>query len=138
MSAIDLTSIYSAYTDTTSALSGTSAKSSLSSVSSDSDDDELLEACQEFETYFIQKLIEEEKKTLSSDETSSGDYMQYFGDTLNESYAKAISESGQFGLAQQLYDSVKQNYSDTDTSSLLSALTSTDSTQDVSTDTSES
>jgi flagellar protein FlgJ len=36
--------------------------------------------------------------------------MQYFGDMLNEQYADAIVESGSTGLAQQLYESMKTNY----------------------------
>ena len=42
-------------------------------------------------------------------EEDDGEYMQYFGDTLNQSYAEAITESGQVGLAKQLYDSMKRN-----------------------------
>ena len=44
-------------------------------------------------------------------EEDDGEYMQYFGDTLNQSYAEAITESGQVGLAKQLYDSMKRNRS---------------------------
>ncbi len=35
--------------------------------------------------------------------------MKYFGDMQNEQYANIIADSGSFGLAQQLYDSIKSN-----------------------------
>lgn len=36
--------------------------------------------------------------------------MQYFGDTLNQTYADIIADSGSVGLAKQLYDSMKSTY----------------------------
>ena len=71
-------------------------------------DEELMDACKGFETYFVQKIIEQARKMVKSEEDDS-EYMQYFGDTLNQSYAEAITESGQVGLAKQLYDSMKRN-----------------------------
>ena len=44
-----------------------------------------------------------------SEEGVDGEYMQYFWDTGQLSYAEAITESGQVGLAKQLYDSMKRN-----------------------------
>ena len=40
----------------------------------------------------------------------AGEYMKYFGDILNEQYANIITDSGGVGLAQQLYDSMKDRY----------------------------
>lgn len=71
-------------------------------------DDELMEACKSFETYFVEQVIKEMKKTVKSEE-EEGEYMQYFGDTLYEQYASAITESGQLGIAKTLYDSMKTN-----------------------------
>jgi len=73
-----------------------------------SSDEELMEVCKEFEAYFVEQVLKEMQKTVhSSDEDS--DYYQYFGDILWQEYAKDIADSGQLGLAQQLYESMKRN-----------------------------
>jgi flagellar protein FlgJ len=78
-------------------------------VGEDSTDEELMEACQSFESYFVQKMIEEAKKTLDN-EDEQGEYTSMFADMKNEELADAITESGQIGLAQQLYDNIKDQY----------------------------
>ncbi len=65
--------------------------------------------CKDFESYFVQKIIEESKKTLDN-EDEQGEYMQYFSDTLNQEYADIVTDNGGIGLAQQLYDSLKGTY----------------------------
>lgn len=72
------------------------------------EDAELLEACKTFETYFVEQVFKEMKKTVHSSD-DDGEYMQYFGDMLTEEYAKAVTDSGQLGLAQTLYESMKRN-----------------------------
>lgn len=73
-----------------------------------SSDEELMEVCKTFESYFVEQVLKEMQKTVhSSDEDS--DYYQYFGDILWQGYAEQITESGQLGLAQQLYESMKRN-----------------------------
>lgn len=68
-----------------------------------------MEACKSFETYFVQKMIEEAKKTTEN-EDEQGEYTKMFADMRNEQLASSITESGQIGLAQQLYDNLKQQY----------------------------
>ena len=71
-------------------------------------DEELMDVCKSFETYFVQKVFEEMKKTVhSSDEEN--DYMQYLGDIYTEGIAAQVSESGDIGIAKQLYESMKRN-----------------------------
>lgn len=79
---------------------------------STADDAELLEACKSFETYFVEQVFKEMKKTVHSSD-DDGEYMQYFGDMLNEQYAKAVTDSGELGIAQILYDSMKRNTGNT-------------------------
>lgn len=74
-------------------------------------DEELMEACKSFETYLVEQVIKQAKETLLNDEDSEGDYMKYFGDNLNEEYAKMISENANLGIAQMLYDATKRNQS---------------------------
>ena len=108
-SILDISSMYDSYSQNASAASTSSTESALSSISSDSSDEELMSACKSFESYFVQKMIEQMKSTVDS-EDDDGEYMQYFGDTLNETIADEITDSGQIGLAQQLYDSMKTQY----------------------------
>ena len=57
----------------------------------------------------VQSATGSKARKMVKSEEDDGEYMQYFGDTLNQSYAEAITESGQVGLAKQLYDSMKRN-----------------------------
>ena len=71
-------------------------------------DDEMLEMCKEFETYLLEQVFKQMRDVMT-DQENQGDYMKQFGDTLYQEYAKSIAESGQTGLAQQLYESMKRN-----------------------------
>lgn len=108
-SVLDISSLYSSYSGSIGNVSAERTQSTISQVSEDSTDEELMEACKGFEAYFVQKMIEAAKQTLDNEE-EQGEYMQYFGDMLNQSYAETIADSGQLGLAQQLYDSLKNTY----------------------------
>lgn len=105
----DVSSMYDTYAQSLQSTTGVTAQSALKSVNDDSTDEELLDACKGFESYFVQKIIEQARKMVQTDEDEDGEYMQYFGDTLNQAYAEAISDSGQLGLAQQMYESMKKN-----------------------------
>lgn len=72
------------------------------------EDAELLEACKSFETYFVEQVFKEMKKTVHSSD-DDGEYMKYFGDMLTEQYAQAVTDSSQLGLAQTMYESMKRN-----------------------------
>lgn len=106
----DVSSIYDNYAQGLNNASMSRVDNKLGSVDSDSTDEELLSACQEFEEYFVQKIIEQARKSVSGEE-EEGEYMKYFGDTLNQSYAEAVVDGGGIGLAQQLYESIKGNSS---------------------------
>lgn len=106
----DISSIYDSYARNQQNASVSQINSKLNAVGADTTDEELLGACQEFEEYFVQKIIEQARKSVAGEE-EDGEYMKYFGDTLNQSYAEAIVESGGVGLAQQLYESIKGNSS---------------------------
>lgn len=75
---------------------------------SEATDEEMMNACKEFETYFVQQVFEEMKKTVHSSDDDN-DYMQQFGDILTESYAKSVSDTEQLGIAKMLYESMKRN-----------------------------
>ncbi|MCI8377248.1 MAG: hypothetical protein HFH72_01865 [Lachnospiraceae bacterium] len=109
-SILDTSSLYSTYGQTVTNAASSSLQSTLGNVNEDSSDEELMNVCKNFEAYFVQKIIEQAKKSIAGeDEEEQGEYMKYFGDMRNEQYANIIAESGSVGLAQQLYDAIKSN-----------------------------
>lgn len=69
-------------------------------------DDKLMDVCKSFETYFVEQVYKEMKKTVPTSE--SNDYTEAFDDMLTTEYAENITETGQLGIAQLLYDSMKR------------------------------
>ncbi|MCH5267129.1 MAG: rod-binding protein [Lachnospiraceae bacterium] len=105
----DVSSIYDTYSQSMQSTSGASAQSALSAVNENTTDEELMDACKGFESYFVQKIIEKARKMVESDEEDKDEYLEMFGDTLNQAYADKIVEGGGIGIAQQLYDSMKRD-----------------------------
>ena len=105
----DISSLYDTYSSQISNASSGKTSNKLSNLSDDSSDAELLEACKEFESYFVQKMIEQAKKSMLDNEEEKSEYMAYFSDTLNEALADKVTESGGIGIAKELYESMKRN-----------------------------
>lgn len=114
---MDIGSLNTMYTDY---LSKTNSESSskISRMSDESlkgaDDERLMEACKEFETYFIEQILKQAKKAFAPGEESEDGSMQtlkdYYQDSLVSEYAKSISDQqGQNSLAQMLYEQMKRN-----------------------------
>ena len=80
---------------------------SLTNVSS-STDEELMGVCKNFESYFVEQVFKEMKKTVSTSEDEN-DYLKYFGEMLTEQYAESSTEGKGLGVAQMLYESMKRN-----------------------------
>lgn len=71
-------------------------------------DEELMDACKSFESYFVEQVIQEMKKTIPNQEDEN-EYKSYFGDMLYQKYAENITDSGNLGIAKMLYESMKRN-----------------------------
>ncbi len=78
-------------------------------------DEELMDACKQFEEYFVEMTLKEVFKTVDlfgMGESSSGamstskDLMK---DSVVQKFAEKITEESNLGLAQQLYESMKRN-----------------------------
>lgn len=108
-SVLDISSMYDTYSSQLGNVSSTAATQKIGNVTDESSDEELMDACKSFEAYFVQKMIEEAKKTLDN-EDEKGEYTKMFADSMNEQLANTITESGQVGLAKQLYDNIKTQY----------------------------
>ena len=70
-------------------------------------DDELMDACKQFEAYFLEQMFKEMMKTIpESDETSSSNsqLMDYYKDEMVQQIASDSTEQNSLGLAQMLYE----------------------------------
>ncbi|MBR1866082.1 MAG: rod-binding protein [Lachnospiraceae bacterium] len=107
-------SYYSDYYSNATEASASALENTLSSVTSETTEAELMEACKEFEAYFIEQIYKGMEKTIMKAEDESGtasQYRDYFGDMQIQEYAKAATGQGDgIGLAKQLYEQMKRNY----------------------------
>lgn len=78
-------------------------------------DEELMDACKQFEEYFVEMTLKEVFKTVdlfgmnestSNAMSTSKDLMK---DGMIQTFAEKITEEANLGLAQQLYESMKRN-----------------------------
>ena len=111
---IDASSYYSDYYSQATNASVSALENTLSNVTSEASDEELMDACKEFEAYFIEQIYKGMEKTIMRAEDESGtasQYRDYFGDMQIQAYAKAATEQGDgVGLAKQLFEQMKRNY----------------------------
>ena len=78
-------------------------------------DDELLDACKQFEAYFLEQVFKEMQKTVDCvkyDEGSdpNSNLVDYFQDNAIQKLASTSTELQGLGLAQTLYEQMKRNY----------------------------
>ena len=87
--------------------------------------DELMDACVQFEAYFVEQMYKAMMKTIPSNEDTSNytsNMMDYYKDQLIQGMAEQTSSrDGGLGLAQMLYEQMKRNYgvSDIDRKSVV-------------------
>ena len=112
---MDISSLQTQYLNqTTSDKSSQKLQSSLTSDYSKATDDELMNVCKEFESYFIEQMFKEMQKSVPKSEfsdSSTNNLVDYFKSSLVQEYAKNASDQGNYGLAQNLYEQMKRNYS---------------------------
>lgn len=77
-------------------------------------DEELMDACQEFESYLLEQVMKEMKKTTSlfSDEEDGSEsaLVDYFMDSTIQELATDVTEKQGLGIARTLYESMKRQY----------------------------
>ena len=76
-------------------------------------DAELMDACKQFEAYFLEQMFKEMLKTIpESEETSgsTGSLVDYYKDQMVQNIAADSTEQNSLGLAQTLYEQMKRNY----------------------------
>lgn len=115
MSTIDtsnLTNIYSEYANqTASQAKADKLKNVANSANADATDEELMDACKQFESYFLEQVFKEMWKTVpdSNEDQSTSNLVNYFKDSTIAELATQNTESNGLGLAQMLYEQMKRN-----------------------------
>lgn len=87
---------------------------SLSKDYTNSEDDELLSACKEFESYFLEQVFKGMQKMVPKSDDDESSYTStlkdYYQDELISEYASMATEQGEgLGIAQMLYEQMKRN-----------------------------
>lgn len=81
---------------------------------SQSSEDELLSACKEFESYFVEQIYKEMQKTVDvfkEEGTNPNDSLvDYFKDNTIQELASTSTKKEGLGLAEMLYEQMKRNY----------------------------
>lgn len=80
---------------------------------SKADSDELLDACKQFEAYFVEQMYKAMMKTIPENENNSNytsGIMDYYKDQMIQSVAEQTSNGAGLGIAQMLYEQMKRNY----------------------------
>lgn len=76
-------------------------------------DDELMDACKQFEAYFIEQMYKGMMKTIPNHENTSNytsTMMDYYKDQMIQSMAEQTTDQSSLGLAQMLYEQMKRNF----------------------------
>lgn len=113
----DMTSITGMYSDAYANAANQSAsklKDKLNGTDySKATDDELLNACKQFEAYFVEQLYKGMMKTIPQNEDTSNytsTITDFYKDQMLQSIAEQTTEQSGLGLAQMLYEQMKRNY----------------------------
>ncbi len=113
----DLSTLSSGYSDYLSEQisnqQSTATKNAVSGDYSNATDEELMDACKQFESYFLEQIFKEMEKTIPKDEDSdqsTSSLVDYFKDNVVSKLASDSTETNSLGLAQTLYNQMKRNY----------------------------
>lgn len=113
---MDIGNITSAYNDIYASASTQSAsklENQLKSDYSKATDEELMDACKQFEAYFLEQVFKEMVKTIPKNEDSSAstsNMLDYYKDQMIQNVAMESTEQNSLGLAQTLYEQMRRNY----------------------------
>ena len=72
-----------------------------------------MDACKQFESYFLEQVFKEMDKTVmkaKEDEGASSQLVDFFKEQSMAKMAQQSTETNPLGLAQMLYDQMKRNY----------------------------
>lgn len=105
--------MYTSYIADEATANKTQASMNLEKDYSQTTEEELMDACKQFEAYFLEQVMKEMVKTIPKSEESSGansTLVDYFKDNMIQELAAQSTETNSLGLAQMLYDQMKVTY----------------------------
>ncbi|NBH81561.1 hypothetical protein D7X88_01270 [bacterium C-53] len=110
---MDINSVYSQYMNQAATDSYTKKlEGKTSDDYKNASDEELMDACKEFEAYFVEQMFKAMQKTVvKSDGSEDSMLVDYFKGNLMQEYAKTAVEQNDLGIAKMLYEQMKRNYS---------------------------
>lgn len=114
---LDITGLSSSYSDIISSqaqsVQSQKLQDSVSGDYSNATAEELMDACKQFEAYFLEQVFKGMEKTIPKSEdgdASTQNLLDYFKDSTIQQLAADSTESNSLGLAQMLYEQMKRNY----------------------------
>lgn len=114
---MDISNIASMYSDAYAGAANQAAsklKESLSQTDyTKATDEELMDACKQFEAYFVEQMYKAMIKTIPQSDASSASVntmMDYYKDQMVQGIAEQTTEQNGLGLAQMLYEQMKRNF----------------------------
>ena len=122
---IDLSGLSSPYSDMlASQMKDTTTQKLQNTVSADynnATEKELMNACKEFEAYFLEQMFKEMEKTIpdnDNEDATTQRLVDYFKDTAVQELTAQATEQNGLGIAQTLYEQMKRQYSAIDPATL--------------------
>ena len=112
----NISNAYAEYYQSQNTISNKVADSIANKDYTNATDDELLDACKQFESYFLEQVFKSMEKTVDcfkeeGDTTNHSESMiSYFGDETIQKLAETSTQTQGLGLAQSLYEQMKRNY----------------------------
>lgn len=67
----------------------------------------LKKASEDFEQVLVRMMLKEMQKNIKGGLLDGGDYQKMFEDMLLDERARSMTQTGQFGLARQIFDQLK-------------------------------
>lgn len=112
---MDISNISGLYADiySTNNQSTSKLENQLNTDMTNATDDELMDACKQFESYFLEQMFKAMVDTIPKNEEMSGSsstLMDYYTDEMMQQLAADSTEQNSLGLAQMLYEQMKRNY----------------------------
>ena len=115
---LDITGLSSSYSDIISSqaqsVQNQKLQDSVSGDYSNATAEELMDACKQFEAYFLEQVFKGMEKTIPKSEEEDAAMSQltdFYKDEVVKSLAEDVCEKQNLGLAQQMYEQMKRNYS---------------------------
>lgn len=116
---MDIGGMGSVYTDYLTSQAADSRKEAIQKRlgNSGTSDEELMDACREFEAYFVEQVFNAMLKTTEvfsdKEDSYASKMVDYFKDGAVQQLCSQVSDGDGIGLAKTLYEQMKRQYSPT-------------------------